>query len=64
MPRLPDWKQESIDKMGFGVVNKCIMSWNNDDDYVWPRDKFWYLLVTPDDETSGWYLVTYCNSSK
>jgi len=61
--RLPDWKQESIDNMGFGVVNKCIMSWNNDGDYVWPRDKLWYLLVTPDDETSGWYLFTYCNSS-
>mmetsp|Transcript_30573 Transcript_30573/g.63996 ORF Transcript_30573/g.63996 Transcript_30573/m.63996 type:complete len:627 (-) Transcript_30573:89-1969(-) len=53
VPTLPEWKQDAIDKMGFGIVNKCIMVWNDDEDHVWPRDKLWFLLTTPDDETSG-----------
>jgi hypothetical protein len=62
-PSLPAWKQEVIDKMGFGVVNKCIMYWNNDEDYVWPRDLMWYMLTTPDDETSGQW-TTFFNPSE
>ena len=49
--------------MGFGLVNKCIMSWNNDDDHVWPRDKLWFLLMTPEDETSGQW-TTFFNPSR
>jgi len=63
VPSLPSWKQESIDNMGFGLVNKCVMTWDNDDDLVWPRNKLWFLLMTPEDETSGEW-TTFYNPSK
>ncbi|KAL7526846.1 hypothetical protein ACHAXR_001678, partial [Thalassiosira sp. AJA248-18] len=63
VPSLPAWKQNVIDAMGFGTVNKCIMTWNNGEDYVWPQDKLWFLLITPDDETSGEW-TTFFNPSK
>lgn len=53
IPSLPDSKLESISNMGFGTVNKCMMSWNNDDDSVWPEDEYWFLLLTPEDEGGG-----------
>ena len=62
-PNLPAWKQDVIDAMGFGVVNKCIMTWNNDEDYVWPNDELWFILVTPEDETSGQW-TTFFNPSE
>ena len=53
IPSLPESKLESISNMGFGTVNKCMMSWNNDDDLVWPEDEYWFLLLTPEDEGGG-----------
>ena len=50
IPSLPDSKLESISNMGFGTVNKCMMSWNNDEDLVWPEDEYWFLLLTPEDD--------------
>ncbi|KAK1739484.1 flavin monoamine oxidase family protein [Skeletonema marinoi] len=41
-PSLPAWKQEAIDGMGFGVMDKS----------VWP-DKEWIELITPKGENSG-----------
>ena len=51
-PSLPDWKQEVIDGMGFGLLNKCVMQWNNPDAAVWP-DNEWFELMTPKGENSG-----------
>ena len=51
-PSLPDWKQEVIDGMGFGLLNKCVMQWNNPDAAVWPDDE-WFELMTPKGENSG-----------
>lgn len=59
VPALPAKKQEAIDNMGFGLVNKCIMTWDNEEDMVWPEDDMWFLLVTPDDETSGQWTRFY-----
>ncbi|KAL9183285.1 hypothetical protein ACHAXT_005072 [Thalassiosira profunda] len=53
IPALPQWKQEGIQNMGFGVVNKCSMSWNDDAARVWPEDKYWFYLITAEDETSS-----------
>ncbi len=47
-PSLPDQKQEVIDGMGFGLLNKCVMQWNNPDAAVWP-DNEWFELITPKD---------------
>ena len=52
VPTLPDWKQDVIDKMGFGVMNKWIGVW--DAANVWPNDGGkWFQLITPEDDTSG-----------
>mmetsp|Transcript_51649 Transcript_51649/g.109819 ORF Transcript_51649/g.109819 Transcript_51649/m.109819 type:complete len:526 (+) Transcript_51649:8-1585(+) len=61
-PKLPRWKQQVIDKMGFGVMNKCILQWNDTDTAVWP-DSTWFALTTPDDHTSGKW-TTFFNPSK
>lgn len=55
VPTLPDWKQDVIDKMGFGVMNKWIGVWDDKDAAnVWPNDGGkWFQLITPDDDTSG-----------
>jgi monoamine oxidase len=53
IPSLPQAKQDAIDNMGFGHLNKCIMYWEEADDIVWPVDKSWIELITPDDESSG-----------
>jgi len=61
-PPLPATKQAAIDAFGFGVINKCIMSWDDPADRVWPEDERWFLLATPDDETSGRW-TTFSNPS-
>ena len=39
VPDLPEKKQDAIDNMGYGLLNKAIMYWNNEDDIVWPDDE-------------------------
>lgn len=51
-PSLPEWKQEVIDGMGFGTMNKCVLTWNNPNAVVWP-DNEWIELITPKGEDSG-----------
>ena len=55
VPELPDWKQDAIDNMGFGLLNKVVMYWDSEDDIVWTLDTKWFGLITPEDETSGIY---------
>jgi polyamine oxidase len=53
-PSLPDWKQEVIDGIGFGLLNKCVMQWNDPDAAVWPvTTKEWFELITPKGHNSG-----------
>jgi len=53
LPELPDYKQEVIDNMSFGILNKVMMHWDDEESMVWPEDKYWFLVITPDDESSG-----------
>lgn len=62
IPSLPDWKQNAIDNMGFGVVNKCAMQWNDDNAVAWPDEK-WIQLVTQDDASSAKW-TTFFNPTK
>jgi len=48
-PRLPRYKREIIDGMGFGVVNKCSMYWNDASNMVWPADVFWFKLISAEE---------------
>lgn len=49
-PSLPKWKQEIINGMGFGILNKCTMYFS---DIAWPKDELWFELLTPEEEDSG-----------
>lgn len=61
-PRLPAWKQERIDAMGFSVMNKCAMQWNDESAVVWPEDE-WMELITQDDESSAEWTI-FMNPTK
>ena len=61
-PPLPDSKQDAIDNMGFGLLNKAVLYWDSNDAIVWP-DTYWFELVTPDDASSGLWTTWY-NPSK
>ena len=63
VPSLPEEKQRAIDVMGFGLLNRCTLTWKDDDALVWPEDELWFLLMTPEDETSGLW-TTFYNPSK
>ena len=39
------------------------MSWDNNDAMVWPKDEGWFMLVTPEKDTSGKW-TTFSNPSK
>lgn len=41
MPQLPIWKMESIDKLGFGIVNKLFL-WFDSAFWVDGPDQFGY----------------------
>ncbi|KAL9186724.1 hypothetical protein ACHAXT_005962 [Thalassiosira profunda] len=51
-PELPASKRDAIDGMGYGLLNKAVMYWSDEDDIVWPNGE-WFELVTPEDESSG-----------
>jgi len=62
-PRLPHWKQEAIDGMGFGTMNKCVLIWNDPSAAIWPDAKEWIELLPPKDENSGKW-TTFWNPTK
>ena len=64
VPKLPNWKQEVIDNMEMGLLNKCVLQWENEDDMVWPEPSgSWIELVTAETETSGRWTQFYNPSS-
>ena len=64
VPTLPNWKQEVIDNMEMGLLNKCVLQWENEDSMVWPEPSgSWIELVTAETETSGRWTQFYNPSS-
>ena len=64
VPPLPNWKQEVIDSMEMGLLNKCAMQWENEDDMVWSEPSGSHFeLVTTEAETSGKWTHFYNPSS-
>ena len=55
VPSLPQWKQDAIESIGFGVLNKCIFYWENQEQASswWPHGKEYMSLLTEEDSTSG-----------
>jgi monoamine oxidase len=46
IPPLPENKRTIINAMGYGTLNKCILSWKSNDAIVWPVDESWFMLLT------------------
>ena len=59
LPALPEAKQSIISKMGVGLLNKCILLWDEKDiqDLPWPQDKEWLEKI--DDEHQGLWTEFY-----
>jgi monoamine oxidase len=54
VPSLPKWKQDAIDYIGFGVLDKCIFYWENEGEFSWwPNGKEYMTLVTDQDDSTG-----------
>jgi monoamine oxidase len=55
VPTLPKWKQDAINYIGFGVLNKCIFYWESEAQASswWPHGKEYMTLVTEQDATAG-----------
>ena len=53
-PPLPIKKQDAITKMGNGICNKCILYWEDKDDFVvfWPKKRDWLVRLAPLDSTT------------
>lgn len=50
VPPLPDWKQGAVDRLGFGLLNKVVLVF---DEPFWDTERdFFGLLRTPDDPGS------------
>lgn len=58
-PRLPNDKQDGIDGITMGLVNKVILVWDDD---MLPNEQ-WISLITPDSGTSGQF-TTFLNPSQ
>ncbi len=62
VPPLPGEKLTAIEAMGYGTVNKCILSWYDGSALVWPEEDTWFMLITLEEETSGTW-TTFFNLS-
>ena len=58
-PKRPEWTQNAIGNMGFGLLNTCLIYWNNGNDVSWPEDAYWFELITPEDASSGLWTTFY-----
>jgi len=63
-PQLPYSKQDAIDNMGFGLLNKATLYWDKEEAAVWPQDTSWFELITPEDESSGLWTTFYNAKAK
>jgi len=52
-PKLPQAKQEAIDYIGFGALDKCVFYWDTNQTSWWPEGKEFLTLATDQDETNG-----------
>lgn len=62
-PSLSKEKQDVIDAMGFGDLNKCIMVWDDPLDMVWPKDDLWFSLAAPGEQPYGKWTSFFNPSS-
>ncbi|EJK54472.1 hypothetical protein THAOC_25896 [Thalassiosira oceanica] len=62
VPQLPSWKRNLINGMGMGVMNKCVLVWDDESvSHLFPSKK-WIELISNQDATSGRW-TTFLNPS-
>jgi monoamine oxidase len=54
IPELPREKQDAINRLEMGLLNKCIMQWDSDDNLPWPGDIGWFQKIAPLGEQGKW----------
>jgi len=56
IPELPQHKQDIIDKMGVGLLNKCLMLWDESDaaNLPWPQNREWIEVVAEAGQQGHW----------
>ena len=61
IPNLPPEKLEAIDKLGMGILNKCILLWDEKDSLPWPNDKEWIerIISSPSEGQQGRWTEFY-----
>lgn len=52
-PPLPQSKQDAIDFLSFGTLNKCIFYWESPQDTWWPNGKTWMTYMPKDESKTG-----------
>jgi polyamine oxidase len=57
VPPLPEEKLAAIAAMGYGTMNKCILSWYDGSTLVWPEEDTWFMLISPEEETSSTWTI-------
>ena len=56
LPELPEWKQNVIHKMGVGLLNKCLLLWDDTDTQKlpWPQNKEWLERIDDNQQQGLW----------
>ena len=56
LPELPEWKQTIINRMGVGLLNKCILLWDDTetDRLPWPQNQEWIERIDDNDQQGRW----------
>ncbi|CAB9513870.1 specific histone demethylase 1 homolog [Seminavis robusta] len=63
VPPLPQAKQDAIDVLGFGILNKCIFYWEEDQSSWWPKGKE-MLTFVPADQAQVGSFTTFFNDKQ
>jgi len=54
LPSLPSWKNLSINNLGMGLYNKCIMKWSASTTLPWPSNVEWLQKICPLGKQGQW----------
>lgn len=56
LPELPEWKTNIIHQMGVGLLNKCLLIWDDNDTQKlpWPQNKEWLERIDDNQQQGLW----------
>eukprot|EP00471_Norrisiella_sphaerica_P012399 CAMPEP_0184501478 /NCGR_PEP_ID=MMETSP0113_2-20130426/47811_1 /TAXON_ID=91329 /ORGANISM="Norrisiella sphaerica, Strain BC52" /LENGTH=502 /DNA_ID=CAMNT_0026890263 /DNA_START=17 /DNA_END=1522 /DNA_ORIENTATION=+ len=54
VPSLPPWKQNSIQRLGFGLINKLVLEWREEDMFWRKEDMFGHVKESEEDRGNNY----------